>query len=259
MLKLPANSDLKNVSIKSDRVIDDSSRQITVSMTWHGTNQTQTLTVRKDPSRLHWLLYPSWRVEIPSTLIRVTLPNQAGMVSLDGIPAPNENQTAVLAIQGFHQLTMAQTPLYDTDSQNVDATESSATVTLKGSIRASALQLAVKAGLSSSCDPSKYNGCFNHTYNAPDHNFIYYFTLPGYGNVDYNSYVNTLNGDPTAGITLTVEAATAKVSVSATCNTTVTVDRTRSYNMKGDYSGTLTWNGSGFDSDLTWDCGKARS
>jgi hypothetical protein len=24
--------------------------------------------------------------------------------------------------------------------------------------------------------------------------------------------------------------------------------------MKGDFSGTLTWNGAGFDSDLSWDC-----
>jgi hypothetical protein len=263
MLQLPANSDLKNISIKSERVIDDSSREITVSMIWNGKNRSQTLIVRKDPSRVHWLLYPSWRVEIPSTLIRVTLPNQPGLVSLDGIPAPNENQTAVLAIQGFHEVAMAQTAFYDIDSQSVDATDSPAAVTFKGTIKPAALQLvnqAIKDGLvSNSCDASKYDGCFNHTYNAPDRNFIYYFTLPGYGNVSYNSYVDTLTNDPTAGIKLTVEAATGKVSVSGTCNSTVRVDGARSYTMKGDYSGTLTWNGGGFDSDLTWDCEKARA
>jgi hypothetical protein len=263
MLKLPANSDLKNVSIKSDRVIDGSSHEITVSMTWNGKNRSQTLTVRKDPSRVHWLFYPSWRVDIPSSMIRVALPNQPGIVTLDGIPAPNENQTAILAIQGFHQVTMEQTALYDSDSQSVDATDASTTVTLKGTVGATALRLAyqaVKDGMtSSSCDAAKYDGCFNHTYHAPDRNFIYYFTLPGYGNVNYSSYVNTLTGDPTAGIKLTVEAATGKLSVSGTCNSTVRVDGARSYTMKGDYSGTLTWNGGGFDSDLTWDCEKARA
>lgn len=261
MLKLPANSDIRNVRITSDRAIDGSSRAITVSMSWGGKDRSETLTVRKDPARVHWLFYPSWKVEIPSTQIHIKLPNQAGIVSLDGIPGSSDNRTAIQAIQGFHRVTMAGTTLLDSASQDVDAVDSPAIVTLAGTIRASALEAAkqaVKDGFNS-CDATKYDGCFNHTYTAPDRNFIYYFTLPGYGNVSYTKYVNSLSNDPTAGMTLTIQADSGKLSVSGTCSATVTVDGSRHYSLKGDYTGTLTWAGAGFDSDLSWDCQKTRA
>jgi hypothetical protein len=260
MLKLPANSDIHNVSVTSVRELDAASSSVTVSMSRSGKERTETLTVRKDPGDVHWLVYHSWRVEIPSTLIQVTLPSQAGLVSLDGITAPPANQKAIQAIPGFHRVTMAGTTLLDSASQDVDAIDPPASVTLAGTIRASALDAAKKAvrnGMNS-CDATKYDGCFNHTYSAPDRNFTWYFKLPGYGNISYTKYVNSLTNDQTAGMTVTVQADTGKVSVSGTCATSVTVDGSRQYKLKGDFSGTLTWAGDGFDSDLTWNCEKAK-
>jgi hypothetical protein len=260
MLKLPANSKISDVRVTAVRVIDASSSSVTVSMSRNGKARTDTLTIRKDLGDSHWLFYPSWRVELPSARIQITLPNQAGLVSVDGIPAAGDSQTAIQVIPGFHRVSMAGTTLLDSASQDVDATDSPATLTLPGTIRASALDAAGKAVTDAmkGCDASKYDGCFNHTYLAPDRNFIYYFTLPGYGNINYTKYVNTLTDDPTAGMKLTVQADAGKVSVSGACAATVTVDGSRRYTLKGDFTGTLTWVGDGFGSDLSWDCEKAK-
>jgi hypothetical protein len=260
MLKLPANSNIHNVRVTSVRELDASSSSVTVSMSRNGKERTETLTVRKASGDVHWLFYPSWRVEIPSALIQVTLPSQAGLVSLDGIPAAPNNQAAIQAIPGLHRVTMAGTTLLDSASQDVDAIDPPASVTLAGTIRASALDAAKKAVMDAmnSCDATTYDGCFNHTYTAPDRNFIYYFTLPGYGNISYAKYVNSLTNDPTAGMKLTVQADTGKVSVSGSCAATVTVDGSRHYTLKGDFSGTLTWAGDSFGSDLSWDCEKQK-
>jgi hypothetical protein len=260
MLALPANRNIRNVKLTGDRQIDGSSHAITVSMSWNGTNRSQTLTVRKDPADVHWLFYPSWRVEIPASRIQVTLPNQPGIISLDGIPGSSENQTAIQAVPGFHRVSMAATDFYDPSSADTDAVDSPATVSLTGTIRASAIQAAqtaIKAGFNS-CDAAKYDACFNHTYPAPDRNFIYYFKLPGYGNINYTRYLYSLRGDPTAGMKLTIGADAGKVTVSGTCAATITVDGSRKYQVNGDYTGTLTWGGGDFGSDLTWQCDKAK-
>ena len=259
MLQRSENSDIHNVRITSDRVIDDSSHAITISMTWHGTNRTETFTVRKDTGRTHFVLYPSWRVEIPSTRIQVQLPKQAGIVNLDGIPAATENPTSLQAIEGFHEISMSDTDLYTSDTQIVDATGASVSATLKGTIRASALQLAneeIKRAAEGGCDATKYSGCFGHTYPAPNHNLNWYMPVPGYGDVPYNSYVIALTGDPTSGMTLTVEGDTGKVSVSGTCTSTLTIDGARKYSLKGTFSGTLTWTGGGFSSNVVFLCAK---
>ncbi len=260
MMTLPANSDLHDVKLTSVRDVDSSTKAVTVSMTWNRVARTETLTVRQDTSRVHWLLYPSWRVEIPSILINVKLPNQPGVVSLDGIPAPAANQTAIQSIRGFHKVTMLSTAFWREASQDVDAVDSSPTATITGTITQSAIDQAsaVVRDTFSTCDPSKYDGCFNHTYSAPNNKFIWYFTLPGYGDVAYTKYIDALTNDPTVGMKLTVEAEAAKVSVSGTCTETMTVDGSRHYQLKGDFSGTLTWTGSGFGSDLTWNCERAK-
>ena len=259
MMKLPANSDLHDVKVTSVRDVDDSTRAVTVSMNWNGVARSEILTVRRDTGRVHWLLYPSWKVEIPSMLINVTLPNQPGVVSLDGIPAPAANQTAIQAIRGFHKVTMLSSNFWNEATQNVNAV-ASPTASIVGTISQSTIDLAasVVRDTFSSCDPSKYDQCFNHTYSAPNNKFIWYFTLPGYGDVSYTKYIDALTGDPTVGMKLAVEAEAAKVSVNGTCTETVTVDGTRHYQLKGDFSGTLTWTGSGFASDITWNCERAK-
>ena len=261
MLALPANSDIHNVKVTSDRRIDGSSRSITVSMTWNGKQRSETLTVRKDPSRVHWLFYPSWKVEIPATHIHIKLPNQTGLVSLDGILGSSDNQATLQAVPGYHRVDMAETTLYDASRADVEAADPSANVTLEGKIRASALdaaQASVKDAFNN-CDVAKYDDCLNHTYSAPDRNFIWYFKLPGYGNVNYLKYVYTMVGDPTAGMKLTVESETGKLSVIGSCATLLTVDGSRRYNLKGSYTGTLTWTGGGFTSDIVGSCDEAKA
>jgi hypothetical protein len=261
MLALPANSDIHNVKVISDHPIDGSSRTVSVTMTWNGKESSETLTVRKDPSRVHWLFYPSWKVEIQATHIHIKLPNQAGFVSLDGILGPSENQTTVQAVPGYHRIDIAATTLYEGSRADVEATDASASVTLEGKIRASALdaaQVSVKNAFNN-CDVAKYDDCLNHTYSAPDRNYIWSLKLPGYGNVDYATYVYTMVGDPTAGMKLTVESETGKLSVSGTCATLLTVDGSHRYNLKGDYTGTLTWTGGQFSSHIVGGCAEAKA
>jgi hypothetical protein len=260
MLRLPANSDVRNVRITADRPIDGSSRSLTVAMTWNGNQRSETLTVRQDLSQSRWLFFHPWRAEIPSTLIQVTLPNQPGDVYLDGIQTTSAGRTAIRAIPGIHRVSMDSTDIWDNTSRDVNGIDSPATVTLDGTIKASALddaRQAVKDGFNN-CDAAKYDGCFNHTYSAPDSNFIYYFKLTGYGNVSYARYVDTLRDDPTADMKLTVQADTGKIAVNGTCRETITVDGSRRYTMKGDWSGTLTLSGGAISSDLTWDCEQQR-
>jgi hypothetical protein len=62
-----------------------------------------------------------------------------------------------------------------------------------------------------------------------------------------------LVGDPTANMTTVFESEDGHLSVSGSCTTRLTAD-SRSFDHGGSYTGKLTWNGAGFDSDLTWDC-----
>jgi hypothetical protein len=153
---------------------------------------------------------------------------------------------------GFHQVAMLESPLLDGASQEVDAVRDAA-IKLPGTISQSTTAKAadaVKYGFSHCTG----EGCFDHTYTAPNNNFNWYMPLPGYGDISYTNYVMTLTGDPTATMKLTVEADKGKVSVSGPCTSTFTINGARKYALKGDFSGTLTWNGGGFDSSLRWDC-----
>jgi hypothetical protein len=257
MMQLAENRDLHNVEISSIKSVDDNTASVTVSLLWHGTKRTLEFNVRKDPSNTHWLFYPGWRIQIPPTTLQLTLPNQPGNIFIDNIAnPPGATGAAITTIMGFHRVTMESTNLYDSTSQVVDAL-SPAAITLKGSLSASAIAAInqeVRTNLTTACDANKYEDCPGHTYTAPDQNFIYYWKVPGHGNVDYTRYVFNLTGDPTAGMSMTVSADQGKVIVSGTCTTTLTVNGSSNYKLKGTFKGTLTWNGSGFDSDLTVGC-----
>jgi hypothetical protein len=257
MMQVPQNRDVHDVRIASIQQVDGNTASVTVDLTQDGTPRTDVFTVRKDSSDVHWLLYPSWRIEIPSTTIHLTVPNQAGTIKIDGISNPSGAPAAtVQSIAGFHQVGMAQTNFYDASSQIIDAT-GPASVTIKGSLSAAAIAAAgdaVRSTLTTSCDVAKYQDCPGHTYSAPDQNYIYFMPVPGYGNVDYSKYLFAMTGDPTTGMQLTVSADPGKVQVTGSCTTTLTVDGSRQFRLKGTYSGTLTWNIDGFDSDLTVNC-----
>jgi hypothetical protein len=264
MLQAPQNSDLKNVKVTSTQSVDSSTSKVTVSMTWAGTDRTATYTVRKDSAQVHYLLYNSWRVEIPFATISVTLPNQPGVVQVDGIYVPaGSSSTSIQVIAGYHQVTMVGTSFYDADTKVAIAVDAYPSVTLDGKASAAAIAAAAAAIKVSfnNCDASKYDECPNHTYTAPNNpNYIYYLTMPGYPEIDYSTYVFTIDGDPTTGMKLIVMAETNKVTASGTCASTLTVDGSKKYSFTGTWSANLTWNGSAFSSaTVTFDCASAKA
>jgi hypothetical protein len=263
MMRLPANSDIRNLRVTSVREIDSAARSVAVSMSWGGKARNLSFLVRKDPIATHWLVYPSWKVEIPSTRITLQLPNQAGALSIDGLLAPfGSERSSIQTIMGFHRISTVLTPLVKGDSQDVDAVNSNPTATLRGDLTEPAISSAaatVKKFLTTDCDPAKYDFCFNHLYRAPDNKYIYYFKVPGYGDVNYTTYKVDLVNDPAADMKLTLLTEPGKVEVSGTCRSTLTVDGSKKYTLKGDLRGTLTWGGSDFGYDLHSNCVRERA
>jgi hypothetical protein len=231
---------------------------VSVSLTWDGKARTQEFTARKDRSRVHYLFYYSWRMEVPAVTLHLTLPNQPGPILIDGNPNPAlASPNVISAIMGYHQLEMAANTYYNGATQIVDAV-SGASTSFEGKLSSTALAAlgdAVKGGFAAGCDPAKYDACFGHVYTAANPGaYIYYITLPGYGDINYTRYVFNVTGDVTAGMTVTIAADKDKVTASGSCTATMTVDGRRNYNFKGDWTATLTWNGTGFNSDVVHDC-----
>jgi hypothetical protein len=261
MMQQPQNSAIDSLKVTAVQNFDGETQLVTVSMVWGGKPRTETFKVRKDPSRIHWLVYPSWRVQVPSMTLYLTLPKQAGPVTVDGVsPPPDANPKAIQTIMGFHQVRMESTSILAAATLSVDAVDSAPTVELPGKINDFALGSAKSAVTATfnSCDAAKYEDCPGHMYTAPNNNYVYYFTLPGYGEVDYTKYVDTLATDPTADMKLTVESDAGKLSVSGSCAVTMTVDGNRHYSLKGTYTGTLIWQGSGFTGTIIADCEAGR-
>jgi len=260
MMGTAANQAITNVSVVSTQDLDSSTSKITVSMTWNDNQRTQTYTVRKDTGRVHDLFYYSWRVDIPSTSITVTLPNQAGAVQIDGISVSDPSSIAV--IEGYHQVTMLNTDLYDETSQTPNAVDGTAAITFPSKMRAvaqAAAASAVKAAFGNvTCDAVKYGNCPNHAYTVQA-GFSEVLAWPG-GDITANSsWSIAFTGDPTSGMTLVITKDAGKVTASGTCTMTLTVDGSRKYNFKGTWSGTLTWANGGFGSDITESCDSARA
>lgn len=264
MLHAPQNSDVKNVRVTSSESIDSSTSKVTVSMTWAGADRTSTYIVRKDSRQANYLFYNSWRVEIPYATISVSLPNQPGVVQVDGVYVPSgSSSTSIDVIGGYHQVTMVRTSFYDADTKVANAVDANPSITLEGKVSSgtiAAAATAIKVSFNN-CDASKYDECPNHTYTAPNNpNYIYYLTMPGYPEIDYSSYVFTIDGDPTAGMKLIVMAEMDRVNANGTCGSTLTVDGSKKYAFTGTWSASLTWNGSAFGSaNVTFDCAAAKA
>ena len=261
MMKIEANSALRDVRILSLKEVDSSTEKATISMLWKGTKLSQDYTVRRDTGDVHWFLYPSWKIQVPAITVQLKLPNQAGTVNLDGIPAPVSGQSVLYTMMGYHAVSMDATSLLAQSQIMVDGRDQLATATVPGNLLAArvtdagtALHKALDA-----CDVARYDGCFNHTYLARDNKFIYYMTVPGYGDVNYTKYSYALVGDPTNGMTITVEPQAGDVSISGPCASALTVNGGRTYQLNGDFTGKLHWSGGGFASDVNWDCAKAKA
>jgi hypothetical protein len=259
MMKVKANANLRNLRVGRFDTVDSSSKVVTVSMTWNGQQISQPFRVREDSGDVHWLLYPSWKIDIPSREVRLGLPYQAAPISLDGIAAPQSSQNVFDAIMGFHNVMMDASSLLKSQQVLVDARQEPASATVPGTLQDARLA-DIRKGIRDSleaCDPARYQDCVNHTYSAPDRNYVWIFMVPGTGNVDWTTYRYTERGDLGADVSVTIEAADGLVDVQGTCAETLTINGTRTFALKGDYGGTMRWDGNAFTADtLGFDCAR---
>lgn len=264
MLAIPQNTDIADVKIASTTVVDTNTSTVNVTMTWAGHNVVQAFTVHRDLTRVHYNFYDSWRIDIPFASINLTLPNQPGSIAVDGLTLPQGALKDIQVIEGFHKVTMDSTDLYDKASADADAIVASTAVVFPSTISATATATA-KATIKkafNTCDKvtNARQDCLNHTYNAPNAaNTIYYFDLPGYGQVFYTKFMFSLTSDPTKNMKLVVSADVGKLTASGTCAYTMTVDSTRKYNFKGTWSATLTDSAGSFGYNLVYDCQRSKA
>lgn len=257
MMTVAQNKQISDVRIGAPSRIDDSTNSLDVTLSWGGIAHGLDYKVVKDTSRVHDFFYDSWRVQIPSTTITITLPNQPGPMELDGALMPGGSANKVEAIQGFHDVVMAATFLYDEVSQVVDGTGGMTAMTLPSEMSSTAKSAAVDAIKASfkniTCDV-KYWDCPNHQYTGA----WILSGAPG-GDISTNSgWVIVFTGDPTFGMKLTITTTTGEVDASGTCAATMTVDGNRTYHFAGTWTGVLTVQSFSFGSHVLEDCIQAR-
>jgi hypothetical protein len=261
MMDVPQNKDVHNLKLVSSHAIDATAQVVAVTMSWGGSQHSQTYTVRKDNSRFRDLIYRSWRIVIPFVTIHVTLPNQPGPIQVDGITPATKDVSTIDVVEGYHRVTMNPNDFYDRSSQVVDGVDGSPGAAFApnvsaatGSMAAAAVKLAFP-----NCDPAVSTGCLNHTYSAPSDGRRYYFELPGYGQVFWTTYKVTLVGDPTSDMKLVVPPDAGKLNASGTCMVTVAFDGSRDYDLVGPWTATLTVDSGRFTADLASNCWSAKA
>ena len=261
MLAADQNKQISSVKVGSASTVDNSTDSVSVTLSWGGSSRNLTYKVRKDSSRVHFLFYPSWRVQVPFATITLTVPNQGGTVQVDGLSLP-ANSKKTEAIQGFHSVAMQATDFYSANTQVADGVDSSPIVAFPTDLNSSAKAAAaasIKAAFGNvTCDAAKYFDCPNHRYTVKAG---YYDILPAVGgDIRANSWWSlAFVGDPTANMKLTVSTDSGKVDASGICGMKLTVDGSKTYNFVGVWAGTLTWTGGAFNSDVTINCDGARA
>ena len=263
MLALSQNTAVSDVKVVATLAVDASTSKVTVSMTWAGNQRTHGYTVRKDTSRVHDFFYDSWRVEIPSATVNVSLPNQPGAIEMDGISLPAAGATtAIQVIEGYHSVMMLKTDFYDSASQVVDGADGNATVSFPSKLSASfsaAAATSIKAAFAS-CDPSSDSYCINHTYQVPSSAYEAFTGFPGYSEIDaYSSWSFTFSSDPTAGMSLVVAPDAGKLTGSGKCAVTMTVDGSSHYNFSGTWVATITYTNGTFTTGVVYNCTAAQA
>ena len=250
------NIDLRDIKVSTAVPIDSTSANVNVTMNWHGHSVQRAYTVHKDLSRVHYNFYNSWRIDIPSASIHFTLPEQPGVISVDGLPVPTGAVGDLQVIQGFHKVTMNGTDLYARASADADSITGNPDVVFSNTISATAIA-AAKAAVKRAflnCNASSSRGCLNHLYYSEgDPNYNYFLiNLPGYPQVQYNNFKWTLTRDQTIGMKLVVQPDGGKVLASGACYYTLTVDGSRKYNFKGTWRGMLIMSGGTFGYDFDY-------
>jgi hypothetical protein len=260
MMAADQNKQISNVKVGSASTVDDSTDSVGVTLSWGGVSRNLTYKVQKDSSRVHYLFYPSWRVQVPFTTLTFNVPNQAGRLQVDGLSLlANSKKTE--AIQGFHSVTMQATDFYSANTQTADGVDSSPTIAfptdISSTVKAAAAEAVKGAFQNETCDVTKYFDCPNHRYAVPAGSYDV-LPWPG-GDIRVNSWWSmSYRGDPTTGMTLKVGADAGKIDVAGTCGMTLTVDGNRTYQYAGTWSGTLTWSNGGFDGDILLSCDDSR-
>jgi hypothetical protein len=260
MMATDQNRAISNVSVTNVQDLDSSTSKVTASMTWAGTQVTQTYTVSKDTSRVHDLFYYSWRVDVPAWVVGVTLPNQAGPVQVDGVSV--SSPSSIQVIQGYHTVKMIGTDIYDEATQTANASDGSTTVAFSSTVSQGAFKAASdsinKAFANETCDTTQYFDCPNHHYTVPAG---FYDTLPAAGgDIRANSsWIIVFKGDPTTNMKLVVTTDAGKVTASGTCAMTLTVDGNRTYQFTGTWTGTLMFSSGSVGSDILENCDAARA
>ncbi|HEY8839093.1 MAG TPA: hypothetical protein VIO80_00325 [Candidatus Dormibacteraeota bacterium] len=264
MLAIAQNTDIQDVKIASTTVTDANTSTVNVTMTWAGHHVVRAYTVHRDLTRVHYNFYNSWRIDIPFASINLKLPTQPGSIAVDGLTLPQGALADIQVIQGFHKVTMDSTDLYDKVSADADTIDGGTAVVFASVISPTATAAAkstIKKAFNT-CDKATNarQDCLNHTYHAPVRaNTVFYFDLPGYGQVYYTTFVLTLTSDPTKNMKLVVSADSGKVAASGSCAYTMTVDGSKKYNLKGSWTATLTDSAGSFGYDLIYDCEKSKA
>jgi hypothetical protein len=263
MLALSQNKAISDVKVIASLAIDSSTSKVTVSMTWAGNQRTHAYTVRKDTSRVHYVLYDSWRVEIPTVTVNVSLPNQPGGIEVDGLSLPaGTTATAIQVIEGYHTVVMLKTDFYDSASQIVDGADGNPTVSFASKLSSSfgdAAATSIRAAFVS-CDPSQSSYCINHTYQVAAGHYDAFTGFPGYAEIDaYSSWLFAMSSDPTAGMTLVVTPDAGKLTGSGKCAVTMTVDGSSHYNVSGSWVATLTYTNGTFTTAVIYNCTAAQA
>ena len=261
MMAADQNKQISSVKVGSASRVDDSTDSVSVTLSWGGTSRNLTYKVRKDSSRVHYLFYPSWRVQVPFTTMTFNLPNPGGGLQVDGLSL-SANSKKAEAIQGFHSVTMQATDFYSANTQIADGVDGSPTVAFPTDLNSTAKAAAaasIKAAFGNvTCDVTKYFDCPNHRYTV---RAGYYDVLPAAGgDIRANSsWSLAFVGDPTTNMKLTVPTDIGKVDASGTCAMKLTVDGTKTYNFAGAWTGTLTWTAGAFNSDVIINCDTSRA
>jgi hypothetical protein len=243
-------------SIQQIKSLDGNRAAATVRLTSPARSTTQTFALATDSSARHFLVYPSWKVVVPATVLHLSLPNQAGTIRIDTIAIPDSVKNSIAVIGGVHHVYMAESPLLQAAEADVTTTsDSDGSVTFDGKLKPEVASAAVDAvnRVFNSCDATKYRRCLGHTYTAPRDGNQYFLTIDDGSNVFYTHYTEALVGDPTATMKETIEAANGTLSVSGSCTSRLTTD-TRTVDRSGTFDGRLVWNGSGFSSHIYYSC-----
>jgi hypothetical protein len=260
MMTLSDNRAIADVRVTGINELDSTTSRVTVAMTWARSKRSQTYTVRQDASRAHFLLYHSWRVDIPSSTISVNLPLQAGAVVVDGIYGSVGSTASV--IQGFHAVSMEATVFYDSQTEFVDARDGGGVATFSEALSAQTLESATDAVRGAfgaagwKCDPRSFD-CPGRKY-TPAAGTYAVLEMDGGNVAAYRSWIFTFTGDPTAGMKLVVEESEGVITATGTCQMQLLIDGNRKYRYHGHWSFTLTWGMNAFGWDGWARCDQLR-